>query len=74
MPVRKYRSVAEMPDVRALRPLDPENLQIACELTELTYALRPWRFVPGVRKYKSVEDAYRLRQEWEREQVRKRSS
>ena len=70
MPVRKYRSVTEMPDARPLRPLDPENLRIACELTELTFALHPWKFEPGVRKYRSVEEADRHRREWERQQVR----
>jgi hypothetical protein len=72
MPVRKYRSVADMPGVRPLPPLDPRNLQIACELTELAYALHPWRFEPGVRKFRSVEEASRHRQEWERQQVRQR--
>ena len=72
MPVRKYRSVTEMPDARPLRPLDPENLRIACELTELTFALHPWKFEPGVRKYRSVEEADRHRREWERQQVRRR--
>ncbi len=72
MPVRKYRSVTEMPDARPLRPLDPENLRIACELTELTFALHPWRFEPGVRKYHSTEEADRHRREWERQQVRRR--
>ncbi len=72
MPVRKYRSVADMPGPRPLPPLDPRNLQIACELTELTFALHPWRFEPGVRKYRSIEEAYRHRQLWERRQVRQR--
>ena len=73
MPVRKYRSVEEMPDARPLRPLDPQNLRIACELTELTFALHPWKFEPGVRKYRSGEEAARHRLQWERQQVRRRS-
>ena len=72
MPIRKYRSVAEMPGVRALAPLEARNLAIACELSELTFALHPWRFEPGVRKYRSVEEAHLHRQEWERRQVRRR--
>lgn len=71
MPVRKYRSVADMPGAKPLTPLDPNNLRIACELSELTFALHPWRFEPGVRKYRSIEEAHRHRQEWERQQVRK---
>lgn len=73
MPVRRYRSVTEMPGSRPLRPLDPRNLEIACELTELAFFLHPWRLEPGVRKYRSAEEAHRQRQRWEREQLRKRA-
>ena len=72
MPVRKYRSVADMPGVRPLRPLDPENLRIACELSELAFKLHPWQFEPGVRKFRSQAEADRHRQEWEKQQVRVR--
>lgn len=71
MPVRKYRSVEEMPAVRPRRPLDPENIRVACELSELAYALCPWRFDPGVRKFRTIEEAWRHRQAWEKEQVRR---
>ena len=72
MPVRKYRSVTDMPGAQPLRRLDPENLRIACELTELTFALHPWKFEPGVRKFQSPAEANRYRQEWEKRQVRQR--
>lgn len=72
MPVRKYRSVADMPGVRPLPPLDPENLRIACELTELAMALHPWRFEPGVRKFRSLEEANAHCKAWEKRQVRQR--
>lgn len=72
MPVRKYRSVADMPGVQPRRRLDPENLKIACELTELAFALHPWRFEPGVRKFRSVDEAQEHRRKWEMRQVRKR--
>ncbi|MES1240052.1 MAG: hypothetical protein ABUT39_00395 [Acidobacteriota bacterium] len=70
MSVRKYRSVNDMPGARPLPPLDPENLRIACELTELAYALHPWKLEPGVRKFRSAEEAQQHRQEWEKRQVR----
>ena len=73
MTLRKYRSVEEMPPPDRLPPLDPDNLRIACELSELAYGLRPWSLEPGVRKYSSVEDAARARQEWERSQLREPS-
>jgi hypothetical protein len=70
MPIRKFRSVTEMSGVRPLRPLDPDNLRIACELTELSFALHPWWNEPGVRKFRSLAEANRHRQEWEKKQVR----
>lgn len=72
MPVRKYRSVADMPRVRPLPPLDPENLRIACELSELAFQLHPWKLEPGVRKFRSQVEADQHRQEWENRQVRTR--
>jgi hypothetical protein len=71
MPVRKYRSVNDMPGVRPLPRLDPENLRIACELTELAFELHPWKFEPGVRKFRSQAEADQHRQEWEKQQVRR---
>lgn len=35
MPVKKYRSIGEMPEVAPREPHDLENLRIACELSEL---------------------------------------
>jgi hypothetical protein len=72
MTVRKYRSVEEMPGVEPREPLDPENLRIAFELSELAYHLHPWRFEPGVYKFRSIEEADRHRKEQLRRQVRKR--
>jgi hypothetical protein len=71
VPIRKFRSVEEMPGVAPRKPLDPENIRIACELSELAYALNPWRFEPGVRKFRSVEEATRARQEWAKQQIRR---
>ena len=71
MGLRKFRSVNEMPGPERLRPLDPENLRVVCELSELAFGLRPWAFEPGVRKYKSLEEASRARTAWERSQLRK---
>jgi len=71
MPVRRYRSVEEMPPIARLEPGDPNNLRIACELSELAYGLRAWRFTPGVRKFPSIEAASEQRAEWERLQVRR---
>jgi hypothetical protein len=69
MPVRKYRSVEEMENMTWRRPLDPENLRIALSLSHLAYRLRPWHLTPGVRKFRSVEEANRHREEREAAEV-----
>jgi hypothetical protein len=62
MPVRKFHSVEEMDPPAPRRPLDPENLRLALALAATAYGLRPWRFKPGVHKFRSVEDASKARQ------------
>jgi hypothetical protein len=71
MAVKKYRSVEQMSGPPKFRPLDPKSLQIACELMELAFALRPWAFKPGVRKYRSLEEASQSRRDWEVAHVRR---
>lgn len=71
MTVRKYRSVEEMPGVRPRAPLDPENLRIACDLSELGIALHPWHLEPGVTKFRSQDEANRHRAARERKQVQR---
>jgi len=71
MPVRKFRSITDMPGARPRAPLDPENLRLACSLTQLSYWLHPMKHVPGVRKYRSAEEAWQARREWVRSQLRR---
>ena len=54
MPVRKYRSVEDMPSPAPLTPLDPANLEIACELSATAIRLAPRRFPAGVHRYRSI--------------------
>ncbi len=70
MPIRKFRSVADMPGAQPRVPLDPENLRLACSLTQFAYWLHPMKHVPGVRKYRSIEEAWIAREEWVRSQLR----
>jgi hypothetical protein len=70
MPVRKYRSVEEMPGVAPRIPLEPENLRIACELSELARKLGGWTLPPGVRRFRSVDEASRARRERENAEIR----
>ena len=72
MVIKKYRQVEDMESPPKLVPLDPNNIRIACELTELAFAFHPWVYEPGVKKYHSSDEAYLARKEWENRQVRKR--
>jgi len=65
MPLRKYRSVEEMPPPAWREPLDPKNLRLAGDLSALAARLRPRRFPPGLHRYRSVTEAARRRDQWE---------
>lgn len=73
MPVRKYRSIEDMPGPAPLPPLRAENLEAACNLSEMAYRMRPWRFMPGVHKYRSIEEANRSRARWEIEAIQSKT-
>ena len=65
MPLRKYRSVEEMGTPPWREPLDPFNLRLACDLSDLAARLHPRRFPPGLHRYPSVEAASLRRLHWE---------
>jgi hypothetical protein len=67
--VRKFRSVADMPPPSPLTPLDPENLRLAFSLMEFTQWLSRPNLIPGVRKFRSVEEADTHRQAREQEEA-----
>lgn len=60
MPIRKFRSVADMPPPPLLPPLTARTLEAACELMELAWRLHPVHRPPGVRKFRSFDDAKRF--------------
>lgn len=66
MPVRKYRSVEDMPPAGFRKPLDPANLRLACELSAMAIRLAPRRFPAGVHRHRSITEATRQREAWER--------
>lgn len=72
MPVRKFRSVADMPPAALCAPLDPANIALACRLSDLAAGLHPRRFPDGVHRYRSVEAASLARETWERSDVAQR--
>ena len=56
MPIRKFRSVEEMPPPPDRRPFDPENLRIAIAWSRATLALHRTQRIRGVRKFRSYEE------------------
>ena len=69
MPVRKYRSVEDMPSAAFRTPLDPVNLRLACEVSTTALRFAPRRFPPGVHRYRSIAEAAERREAWERSSV-----
>jgi hypothetical protein len=67
--VRKFRSVEEMPGPSPLKRLDPENLRIAFGLSSLANGLCPIRLRPGVRKFRSWDEALAAKEADERAKV-----
>jgi hypothetical protein len=57
MGVRKFHSVEEMPGPPPRKPLDPDNLRVAFGLPSMANGLCPIRLRPGVRKFRSWDEA-----------------
>ena len=66
MPVRKYRSVEEMPSALLRPPKDPANIRLMCELSATAVRLSGRRFPSGVFRHRSREESQRQREDWER--------
>lgn len=71
MGVRKFHSVAEMPGPAPLPPLHPDNLRLAVELMDLAIRLSRFSPQPGVRRFRSIEEADAARRAWEEAEVRR---
>lgn len=66
MPVKKFRNVAEMEGNTWHEPGSPELFEAIRSTWDFARrTLRP-RFPPGVYKHRSIEDAERLRERWEK--------
>ncbi|MCP3957338.1 MAG: hypothetical protein GY719_05750 [bacterium] len=66
MPVRKYRSVEEMEGNTWRQSGDPQLFRAMRSTWELAHRLLRPTFPPGVHKHRSIEDADRQRQLWEK--------
>jgi hypothetical protein len=66
MGLRKFRSVADMPGPAPLQPLAPDNVRLAFSLMEMARRLGRISHVPGIRKFRSLEEAQASRSEREK--------
>jgi len=65
MPIRRFRSAAEMEDTVWLDRDDPRLWPTIVSVWDLSARLCPVRFPPGLRKHRSIEGANRQSEEWE---------
>ena len=72
MGVRRFRSVEEMPGPQPRPPLDPENIRILFGLMSFTHRLAGFRHEPGVRRYRSWDEALTSRTQREQAEAAKR--
>ena len=66
MPLRRFHSVADMPDENWNEPGSPELLEAIRTTWARAERLAPKRFPPGVYRHRSVVDAQKLKEEWAR--------
>lgn len=65
MPVRKFRDFRDMEDTLWRTPGDPELYRAIADLWAFSDSICPLSFPPGVYKHRSIEDAQKLREEWD---------
>jgi hypothetical protein len=65
MPIRKFRDVAEMEGALWRQPGDPALFRAIAEVWSFAAQTVPRHFPPGVYKHRSIEDAEKLRAQWE---------
>jgi hypothetical protein len=64
MPVRKFRSIEDMPDPPWRTPGDPALYKALATLWNTSQRMRPRTFPTGVYKHRSMEEMNRQRDEW----------
>jgi hypothetical protein len=71
MPVQKFRTWDDARRALWCDPDDPTHLRRMAQLLRFSARLHPRSYPPGVYKYRSLEDAQRDRDAWEREVARR---
>lgn len=64
MAVRKYRSVAEMPDTSWRQPGEPQLYRTIAQVWAFGRRSSPRLFPPGVHRHRSIEDLDRTVEAW----------
>lgn len=71
-PVRKFRSIEDMKaEPRWYEPGTEEHLRAIAQLWRASARMVRATFPPGVYKHRSIEDADRLAESWDRENFRR---
>jgi hypothetical protein len=65
MPVRRYRSVEDMPSPRWRDPGDPDLYRALARVWTFGLRTRRFRFPPGVHRYRSIEELDAQVQSWQ---------
>ncbi len=74
MPIRRFRTLPDEDEGVWMPPDRPELLVTIGATWALAARLCPQRFPPGVYKHRSIEDANRRTEEWERETIRRQAA
>ena len=69
MPVRKFRSVEEMPGPARYLPGDPALFRAIAGVWTFGARANPRRFPPGVHRYHSIDEMNRAQERWDAEHV-----
>lgn len=69
MPVIRYRDISEMADVWR-EPGDPALFRAIARLWEMSAALAPRRYPPGVYRTQDIEQSNRLSERWNVNNIR----
>lgn len=73
MPIRRFKSLAEMERTVWLDRDDPQLWSTIASVWELSTRLCPVHFPPGLRKHRSIEEANRQTDAWEAATVRRQA-
>ncbi|MCK6684806.1 MAG: hypothetical protein L6R30_20600 [Thermoanaerobaculia bacterium] len=69
MPVKKFRSVEEMPSPERRQPGSPELFRAIVQTWAAASNLAPLRFPPGVYRHRTIEEMNALTEMWLNENI-----